>query len=160
MNTSKKRLIGDSLLDLPDSVKTQVRNLVAQYRANPPGSEAAIDLIKQAIDTPQRIRAGIDNRVADYNVKYGVGAAQTFLSECLVLCQVGMIDPVSLADIIAQLQTLQDQAQTLVAQRNAGATWDDLAAMIESQIQLDPGFDILSRIDVPPGYTTVWGEPY
>ena len=155
LTVSKKRALAEELLALPDQVVAQMTDLVRQYRVFD-----SVPVLKQAVDSPARARAGLAHRMARYNAAKGAGAAQAVLAECLLDAQSGVAAPSTLADVNAQLQALETQMAALVAQRSAGASWEEIAAAIEALVVPDASAILLERLPMPPNYTTVWGEPW
>lgn len=152
----KKRDIGIALDNLTEDVKTQTLWLVQSYRDSA-GAFNQTDLIKQAVDSPARARAQVQQWIVAYNAKNGAGTAQVFLAECLTAA--GSVKTVQSID--AELSGLQAQAQTVVNNVAGGWTWDQAATAIENAIvvQTDEDFSYL-QLPVPDGYITVWGEPW
>lgn len=144
--------IGRALDTLADDVKRHVIDLVGQYR-----DADTVGTLKQAIDTPHRARAQIAAWIAGYDARNGAATATTFLNDCLAAAGSAK----TLPDVNAELAALEAQAQTLVDNVNGGWTWEQAADAIEAQLAPDPEdvFDY-SRLEIPDGYITVWGDPY
>jgi len=154
--------IGAALDRLVADVKAQAVDLVRQYRSvdAPPIVRAVyeISLLKQAVDTPHRARAQIAAWIAEHNARNGAGAAQTFLAQCLAAAGSAK----TLATIDAEIVAMESQAQVVVGRvANDGWTWQQVAVAIESAMASPPESDFTyTRLPIPSGYTTVWGEPW
>lgn len=158
-----KRDIGEALDNLAEDVRQQMLSLTKQYRemAWPPMVEQMykIALIKQAVDTPRRASAQIQNWIAQYNSRKGAGTAQTFLQECLTAFGSSR----TLASINAEIATGMTFAQSLVNNvNNSGWTFDQVAAAIEAQVSPPIPDETFTYqvLPIPAGYVTVWGEPW
>jgi hypothetical protein len=125
-------------------IRTGARRGVEQYRIEKArgNTEQAINLLKRAVDMPHRARARINHFIQLYG--------QPFLAECLTL-----EGDVTVAELNAELTTLENYCQRLVDRRNAGESWDSIAADIETNIENE---SIRWAFPFPPGYTDAWGE--
>lgn len=156
---SRKAEIGVALDELANEVVIQVLSLVTQYR-NPEFSHLSEDMIKQAVDTPQRAKAQITEWIDLYDARPGnsPGDGQTFLNECLTAAGSAK----TVGSINTEITTLETQAQTLVDNVNNSAwTWDQVADAIEAQFAREAEEEFSFRqLPIPSGYTTVWGDPW
>lgn len=147
----KQKEIGLALDRLSEDVKEHSVDLVHQYRAS-----GLIGVLKQAVDTPKRARAQIQNWMQEYDSKNGSGSAQSFLSACLTAAN----STKTLTNVNSELAALETQAQTIVNNiQNNGWTWDQAATAIENSIGNEETFTY-SELPIPEGYITIWGEPY
>lgn len=105
-------------------------------------TEQAITHMKIAVDTPHRIRAKIDTFIAAHGI--------SLLQEAVALN-----GDVTLAEIDAELTTLENYAQGLVDAKNGGATWEEIAINIETSIELEARKWIFP---LPENYVSVWSE--
>lgn len=148
-----RRQIGDALDHLSQDVRRLVLSLISQYRRF-----GLSECVRQAVDTPTRTRAQIAAWMADYDARNGAGAAQTFLGQCLFESGSSRV----LSDINDELAALEAQAMVMVDNvENQGWTLDDVAAAIEEQVQMEAEEQfVFSKLPIPDGYVTVWGDPY
>lgn len=161
INTPRKYSIGRAFYNIREQVVETVSDLIRQYREfSTSHPDQSIELIKQAIDTPARYRAGVLNWIQKYNQKNGNGSAQALLTECLNVYGAGKPSPVTLAEIDAEITNLEVAAQALVVRRSQGESWDSLADAIEQFIEKDSTELSLSRLEIPANYITIWGDQY
>lgn len=153
---SSKHQIGAALDQLIADVKDHALHLCDQ-------AEAAVEphvtaLMKQALTLPHLVRAQYDTWVVNYNATHGTGAAQAFLTQCLL--KAGADETLNTID--QQLTTLENQALVLVNHRlNDGWTWPQVIAAVRTNITPSEYTDFsYQRLPIPAGYTTVWGEPW
>lgn len=128
---AKKRRIGRELVDwIYLGIRTGARRSTAEYQnlkvSNRP---QAIEHLTRAVNMPNRARARIDKWIADYDAVNGAGSGQAFIGECLALA-----GSVTLGEINSELTTLENQANTLIANNQAGGTLDEMAAAIEGAL--------------------------
>lgn len=152
----RKRDIGQALDDLEQDIIEFVLRLVAQYR-DQAGEPWRNQLMKQALDIPHLVKAQIQHWQSTYDATHGAGAAVTFLTECLAAAG----STKTLGQINAEVAALESQAQTVVNNVNGGWTFDQAADAVEAAISLDSNAEFhLRRLPIPPGYITVWGDPW
>jgi hypothetical protein len=112
-------------------IKTGIRRFVADYRSlkpvNPVEAKARLEA---AVSTTRRARSRVDRWIADYDAINGAGSAVTYLQECLALSGL-----VTLAELNAEMASLEAQAQTLIDNNTAGWTLDQIATAIEANIE-------------------------
>lgn len=156
ISAARKQAIGRALASLIDDVSEQTLSIVKQYRSAEERMRPS--LIKQAVDTPHRARAQIQAWMESHDAERSPGAAQTFLSECLVAAGSTM----TLAQINAALSSVEAKAQTLIDHVvNDGWTWDQVAAAIEAAIGWEEVKEFTyMKLPIPDDYVTVWGEQY
>jgi hypothetical protein len=145
--------IGLAVDSLPNDVRRNAANLVRQYRRR-----GLVELLRQAVDTPSRARAQFAAWISEYNARNGAGTAQTFLAECLVAAA----SPTTLAQINSDLAAIEMAAQAIVTRvTNDGWTWEQVAVAAEAAFAsaIIESFDY-SRLPIPAGYRTVWGDPW
>lgn len=148
----KRAEIGAALDSLDADVRVAAIDLVRQYRVY-----GLVSVLKQAVDTPHRVRAMLAAWIARYEAVHGAGSAPAFLTACLAASGSAR----SVAQINASLAALETAAQVLVAQHAAGATWDAIATAAETALQpAAPESEDFSyrSLPLPAGYTTVFGE--
>lgn len=142
----KKKKIGRELTEWVFlGIRTGARRAVAEYREQTAAgnTELAVAHIKRAVDLPHRARARITQAVTTYG--------QPAIVECITA-----YDGVTLAEINAELTTLETYAQGLVDHvNNDGWTWDQVATDIEDKVANESAEWVFP---LPAGYTDVWGE--
>jgi len=127
---AKKRRIGRELVDwIHLGIRTGARRSVAAYRLEKASGNqlSAIEHITRAVNMPRRARERLNEWIRVYDLENGVGAGQTFLSECLTLS-----GSVTLGNINGDLTTLENQTATLISNNQSGGTLDEMATIIEN----------------------------
>lgn len=120
-------------------IRTGMRRGVEVYR-----DSGNIEQLKRAIDMPHRARARVDEAIRIHG--------QSRLVDALSANNSG---DVTIAELNAELSTLESYAQDLVDRGLAGETWDDLATDIEVNITLESEQWVFP---FPAAYTDIWGE--
>lgn len=147
-----KIALGQAFIDLEYDVRSDVARLCADYRR-----VGDVLALKQAVDTPRRVRAQVTAWISSYNAIRGANAAQTLITESLTAAGSAL----TLAQIDARIATIEAQAQTLVNNVSGGWTWNQVASAIEGQFNLNQDVEFSFRyLPVPTGYTTIWGDPW
>lgn len=144
--------IGAALDRLASDTQNQAADLLNQYRR-----WGHVGVLKQAIDTPRRMRSQLDAWIADYEQRNGANTAQQFLQSCLVAAG----SQRSLASVRQALAALETTASGIVSQQASGASWDAVAAAAEQAFPhaAEEQFD-LTRMPVAKTYRTAWGEQW
>lgn len=152
-----KAEIGAAAANLIEDMRTNVLSLVGQYR-DPIAPELAEPLIRQAVDTPHRARARLQNWLAQYDAQHGAGAGVALIDECLIAA--GSSETV--ASLNAALTAAEAQAATLVDNvNNQGWTWDQVADWFDANLYDAVDVDLTYRtLPLPAGYVDVWGDPW
>ena len=151
-----RREIGQALDQMRADVLRETADRVAGYRdGNPVFAE---NEIRQAVDTPARARARVQEWIANYNSANGAGAAQAFLGTCLA----AFGSSKTLQDVDDELAALESQAATVVDNVNNNAwTFEQVADWLEQNLPPDPDEDFsYHSLPIPDGYIDVWGNPY
>ena len=140
-----KRKIGEQVRDwVYLGIRTGARFSIeqAELMMEQGKTEEAILQIKRAVDMPNRARARIDYFISQYG--------QPLLIECLTLA-----GDCTIAELNAELTTLENYAGNLVTRKNAGESWTDIAQDIKTNVEKE---SLKWVFPFPPGYTDVWGE--
>jgi len=147
---AKKRRIGRELVDwIHLGIRTGARRSVDNYRAEKAAGNQllAVEHITRAVNMPRRARERLNEWIRVYDLDNGVGAGQTFLSECLALA-----GSVTLGEINSDLTILENQTATLISNNQAGGTLDEMATTVENV--LDNEADKWA-FPFPDGYTDI-----
>ncbi len=148
---AKKRKIGRELVDwIYLGIRTGARRGVEAYQSQKATDFAgAEEQLKRAANIPLRARARINYARDRYEAINGVGTFNTFIGECLALA-----GSVTLADLNADLTTLENYANNLIAEKQAGAmTLDQVADDIVANMEKESDDWVFP---FPSGYTDQW----
>jgi len=140
----KKRKIARELQEwIFLGIRTGARRSVAEYQEfKVSDSERAINAIKRAVDLPRRAR----HRINEFIRVYG----QQQLVDCIAL-----YGDVTVAEINAELTTLENYCNNLYNRKIGGESWAAIALDIESNVSLESEEWVFR---LPDNYTDIWGE--
>lgn len=159
LDTPKKRALGAALVQLRADVLDEAGDLVRQAREAVASNQTrlAVGLLRQAIDAPRRARAKLTHWAQGHDEVHGAGAAVALFSEGLAIYGAGQTDPVTLAEIDADLSALETSARQLASGIKAGTvTWEQAADAIEQAVAQDRWNLSLRSLPLPPAYKTIW----
>jgi len=147
---AKRRKIGSELVEwIYLGIRTGARQSVAEYqRLKVSEPLVALEHLKRAVNMPLRARARINEARRLYELENGVNTFNTFVSSCLALA-----GTVTLAELNAELTTLETYANNLITRKNGGESFDSIAADIEANVRheaKDWAFPF------PVGYVDAW----
>ena len=132
---AKRRRIGVELIDwVYLGIRTGARQSVEEYERYKTTQPAlAEEHLKRACNMPMRARARINEARRLYEIENGANTFNTFISGCLSLS-----GTVTLAELNAELTTLENYANNLIAQKIAGTmTLDQVASDIRANVRLE-----------------------
>lgn len=134
ISDAKKRKIGVQLIDwIYLGIRTGARRSVEEYqRLKATDPAEAEQHLARACNMPMRRRAVINAIIERYESRNGAGTAPAYLNECLALTGTS----ITVADLNAELTSLENYANTLIDAKIAGTmTLDNIAADIESKVE-------------------------
>src|SRR5690606_1192739 len=110
----------------------------------------------QAVDTPRRARAQLQEWMRVFNAGSRQQTAQDFLTSAL---QAAGIEK-TLAEVNSELAALESQAETLARRVTQDKwTWDQIADAIEESLAPEPEVTFSFReLPIPQDYKTIWGD--
>ena len=153
---ASKVQIGNALSNIREDILKEVRGLAEAY--SNPDVPYPDDMVIQAVDTPSRARARVQEWISQYTARNGVGTGLVFLNECLTAA--GSVETV--ASLNAQIAMLEAQAQIVVdGVTNSGWTMAEAATWLINNVPIEQDEEFsYKRLPIPPNYITVWGDTW
>lgn len=151
ISDAKKRRIGNELIDwIYLGIRTGARHRVAEYRkiagTDPIRAE---EILKAAVNMPNRARARINEARRLYEVRFGTGTFNAFIASCLSL-----VGNITIAEVNTALTALEAESNALItAHKNSTMTLLQIADWIDANWEnesLDWTFPF------PVGYKDNW----
>ena len=130
---AKKRRIGRELTDwIYLGIRTGARRSTLEYQTlkqdDPINAKAVLE---RAVNMPRRARTRINEWITTWDGIHGTGEGVVFLADCLSLA-----GTITIAEINAELTTLEAQAQTIIDHNLLdGWTLDQIATAIENALE-------------------------
>ena len=147
---AKKQKIGSELIEwILLGIRTGARQSVIEYqRIKVIDPVQALEHLKRAVNMPLRARARINEARRLYELENGAGTFNTFIASCLAFH-----GTVTLAELNAELTTLETYANNLILRKTGGESLDSIAADIESNVR----HEIKDwQFPFPAGYVDAW----